>query len=179
MTEKKWTCRTCGSDVVQLAMWVKPNTGEVLEPLFDHVVPKVTAFWCDDCNTEREVDRGDRPMKAPRKLKASEVVVRLEVKPEDVSVSGSFASGEPERDREQEREVLARLNRGDEWAWFCAKVTVSWGSFSATEHLGCCSYASEEDFKKGGYYDDMVTNALEELNQQVAAAWTEIAKLTA
>lgn len=53
----KWACGACGSDKVQMAMWVKPNTGEIVEPVFDHPVPhlKVTAFWCDECNEEREL----------------------------------------------------------------------------------------------------------------------------
>lgn len=115
----------------------------------------------------------------PRKLELADVTVSFAAEPEDEPVAGQFATDEPERDRELEREILSRLGRGDEWAWFCARVTVSWGSFSATDYLGCCSYESEEDFKKGGYYDDMVSEALGELNRKVASAWAEIAPLIA
>lgn len=53
--KKKWVCAKCGSDKVQLAMWVRPNTGKILEPVFDHPVPAVTAFWCDECDAEHEL----------------------------------------------------------------------------------------------------------------------------
>lgn len=53
---KRWKCSQCGSEDVQLAMWVKPNTGDVLEPVFDHPLPAVTAFWCGACDAERELE---------------------------------------------------------------------------------------------------------------------------
>jgi len=115
----------------------------------------------------------------PRKLTAEDVEVVLTAEPEEEPVAGHFASDEPERDREMEREITSRLEAGDPWAWFCAKVEVRWNGFSGTDYLGCCSYSSEEDFRKGDYYGDMVAEALGELNRKVADAWSEIAPLVA
>jgi hypothetical protein len=54
-------------------------------------------------------------------------------------------------------------------------VTVSWGPFSASDHLGCCSYADEGDFRQpGGYFDDMIDEALEELNKIVLDAYRQL-----
>ena len=58
------------------------------------------------------------------------------------------------------------MEQGDTWAWATVPVTVSWGPFSASDHLGCCSYVDEEDFRQlGGYFDDMVDQAIEDLNE--------------
>lgn len=55
-SDVRWTCSKCGSDKVQLAVWYKPKTGEVGEPVFDHPVPSITVFWCDDCEEEHPLD---------------------------------------------------------------------------------------------------------------------------
>ena len=71
-------------------------------------------------------------------------------------------------DREVEQNILCRVQQGDAWAWAAVTVTVSWGPFAASDHLGCCSYADEADFcQPGGYFDGMVEEALAELNKTV------------
>lgn len=48
-----------------------------------------------------------------RKLTLDEVQITYEVQPEEmISVEGSFATDEPEKDREQEREIVEAVNRG-------------------------------------------------------------------
>lgn len=86
-------------------------------------------------------------------LVSKEVEVELEVLPEHSMVRGNFASGDDAADKEMETEILNRLNSGDDWAWFTAKVTarIFVGdelTIEATEYLGCCSYANEKDFSK-------------------------------
>jgi len=67
------------------------------------------------------------------------------------------------------------VEQGDVWAWVMVTVTVSWGPFSASDHLGCCSYADEEDFRQPeGYFDDMVDEALAELNKIVVDAYRRL-----
>lgn len=67
---------------------------------------------------------------------------------EDVEVYGNaIASGDDEVDREVERLIFERLDRGDIYAWFCAKVTATWRGFEGTAYLGACSYENAEDFK--------------------------------
>ncbi len=54
-TETHWICADCGSDEVSVAFWVRPNTGEIEERLFEHVVSDVTSSWCHSCDAEREI----------------------------------------------------------------------------------------------------------------------------
>src|SRR5262249_20207174 len=67
--------------------------------------------------------------------------------------------------------IREQLESGNEWAWFCARVVARWNGFEGDDYLGCCSYASGEEFcRPGGYYDDMKARALEDLNRAVSDA---------
>lgn len=92
------------------------------------------------------------------------MLIRVEIEPEEVSVRGNaMASGDDAADREAEDEILRRLDRGDVWAWCSVRVVVEHdGWVKASGWLGCCSYEDEEDFRKGGYFDDMVREVLED-----------------
>jgi hypothetical protein len=115
-----------------------------------------------------------------RKLTIDDVTVTLRAEPEDVPVRGNaVASGDDATDREVEDKIIADLERGSEWAWCCAVVEVSWGSFKNVATLGCCSYRSEEDFRASGYYDEMVSEALDGLNGGIAGILAEISPLLA
>jgi len=107
-------------------------------------------------------------------LSREEVAVCLE--PEFIPVRGNVcASGDDAFDREVERAILGRVHQGDVWAWAMVTVTVSWGPFSASDHLGCCSCADEADFRKPcGYFNDMAEEALEELNKTVFDAYRRL-----
>ena len=109
-------------------------------------------------------------------LTREEVAIRLEAEPEFIPVEGNAsASGDEAFDQEMEHSILSRLETGDVWAWAMVTVTVSWGPFSASDHLGCCSYADEEDFSQpGGYLDDMVDEALTELNKLILDAYRQL-----
>ncbi len=113
-----------------------------------------------------------------RPLTREEVTVRLQAEPESIPVEGNAcASGDDDFDREVEHNILCRLQQGDLWAWAAVTVVVSWGRFEGRAHLGCCSYADEEDFRQpGGYFDDMVAEALEELNRTVLEAYQVLKK---
>lgn len=113
-----------------------------------------------------------------RKLTLKDVKVTLRAEPEDVPVRGNaLASGDEAVDREAEDGVIAALEAGNEWAWCQAVVEVSWGNFRGVAHIGCCSYDSEEDFKKGGYYEEMVEESLSDLNDGIAKVYAEICPL--
>lgn len=84
--------------------------------------------------------------------------IELFTEPEHEDVRGHFASGDDAADRADEEAILAQLRAGNEWAWCTVGVRVSCGALSETTYLGCCSYASEEDFRQpDGYFDDMVS----------------------
>lgn len=112
-----------------------------------------------------------------RDLREDEVEFEIELLEEDVPVRGHFAGDEPEEDRKMEDEILRRLDAGDQWAWCCVKVVARWNGFEAFDTLGCCSYESEEDFKRDGYWEDMKAELLKELNEGVRAASDRIQPL--
>jgi len=43
--------------------------------------------------------------------------------------------------------------------WCYVIVTARWGCLEGSAYLGCCLYKSEEDFKGGGYYEDLKKEA--------------------
>jgi hypothetical protein len=112
----------------------------------------------------------------PRPITKEEAAIRVRAEPEHIPVEGNaLVSGDDALDREAEQEILQRLDQGDTWAWAAVTVTATWGPFAASDHLGCCSYADEADFTQpGGYYDDMVDAALDELNQTILDAYRRI-----
>jgi hypothetical protein len=90
--------------------------------------------------------------------------ITLEALPETVRVRGNaMASGDDELDRQVEDEIISRLESGDIFAWFTAKVTVSDGKNEATDYLGCCNYRDADDFRMGGYYLDMIHECIHQL----------------
>ncbi len=91
--------------------------------------------------------------------------VSFEALPEDIRVRGNaMASGDDELDKDAEDEILSRLESGDIFAWFTAKVTVRDDKGNeATDYLGCCNYRDADDFRMGGYYLDMIHECINQL----------------
>ena len=87
------------------------------------------------------------PTKKPkiRPLKASEVTFEVIVEPEEDQVSGHFATGDDDRDREIEQEIIDAFNRGDLEAWCCITVKATWEGITGADHLGCCSHLRSDD----------------------------------
>lgn len=105
--------------------------------------------------------------------------VSLIAEPEMISVRGNaLASGDDAEDRACEQAIEKRLDAGDLWAWCCVTVVVEWRGFKATDHLGACSYEDEKDFRQpGGYFDDMVRTAAEQIVDQLEQAQRDRADL--
>ena len=41
----KWICKTCGSDKIQIQMWVNPNTREIIGDCEEK------ECWCEKCQS--------------------------------------------------------------------------------------------------------------------------------
>lgn len=109
----------------------------------------------------------------------TEITYEFEALPEDM---------EPDFD---DVETLAwireQIEAGNNYAWFCAKVTARvetehYVFESNTQYLGGCSYRSREDFVNDGgqgYYTDMCKEALGSLQHELeeSAAKGEIANV--
>lgn len=111
-----------------------------------------------------------------KKLTATEVTFTITAEEEDIPVRGNaMCSDDEAADRHCEDEIIAEVNRGNTWAWCCVVVTATWGDWSASDTLGACSYDGADEFKSGGYYEDMCANALENLNADLARAYATLA----
>jgi hypothetical protein len=68
----------------------------------------------------------------------------------------------------QDYEVLKGINSG-RFMWFCAKATVYCdGREVATDYLGACCYSSFDDFRRDGYFYDMIRAACREARAALA-----------
>lgn len=93
--------------------------------------------------------------------------IELFCEPEDLQVRGNAqASGDDADDRSVEDQILADLESGNDWAWCCTHVRVTYQGNSVDQYLGGCSYASEKDFRAGDYFTDMVDECIAELNKR-------------
>ena len=108
-------------------------------------------------------------MVVTRKLEAGDINIQIECQPELIPVTGhAMASGDPEVDKAAENDILSQLADGNDWAWGAVTVSGTFHGLSASDHLGCCSYKDEQDFRKDGYFDDMVSEVVADLNRQVS-----------
>lgn len=113
-----------------------------------------------------------------RKLTREEVEIEFTAEEEDVEVRGNvIVSGDDALDKEVEDDVIRRLNLGYIEAWFSAKVTARWKGFEGVNYLGGCSYGSLKEFTDSGTYQDMINQALEELQEEVEAAFESLREL--
>lgn len=104
----------------------------------------------------------------PKKLTAAEVEFEFTAEPELDSPDGQFC--EPE----DVKWVYEQLARGNDAAWFCAKVVARWKGFEGVDYLGGCSYHSFAEFERGDYFTDMKAEALDKLNRRIAETATKI-----
>jgi len=113
-----------------------------------------------------------------RELKEDEVEFFLTCEFEPTPIEGNCSAIDDETDKKTERWIRNELADGNEWAWCCVRVVASWNGFEGDDCLGCCSYRSEEDFKKGGYYEDMKIEALYDLNRSIQRLAVKLQSLT-
>lgn len=96
---------------------------------------------------------------------------KIEALQEDLQIEGNvLASGDKAEDKMAEQSVIDQLNSGNYWAWCTIKVTAHVEGIpevEGTDYLGGCSYKSEKDFKKDGYYKDMCNTARDDLMTQL------------
>jgi len=64
------------------------------------------------------------------------------------------------------------------WGWCDVEVKASWRDFEGHAYLGACSYKDKEDFVSiSGYYEDLVEEALEDLNEKIAECFKDLQEL--
>lgn len=88
-----------------------------------------------------------------RQLTATEVVFTITTEADESSVEGHFSTDEPELDRQNERDIIARLQAGDDSAWCGVIVTATWTSPSGVVY-------KDDDSIWGCSLDDSYTEAV-------------------
>ena len=102
------------------------------------------------------------------KLPIEKCKVLVTAEPEDLAVEDYFNTENAELDNQLAQKIIDDLESGNMYAWFCARVTVSYLHMSESEYLGCCSYDSEKDFiADSGYYMDMAEEARQRLELKI------------
>lgn len=96
-----------------------------------------------------------------------DVEIEIECLNEECPIEGNCSSIDPQTDAENERKVREDYESGNEWAWCCVKVTVTCKGLTASDTLGCCSYADIQEFRESDYYIDMVDACMVDLNRQL------------
>jgi hypothetical protein len=72
-----------------------------------------------------------------------------------------MASDDDALDKKYEDMILERLDNGDVWAWAQVEVQATLPDRrTVSPHLGGCCYEDANNFKEGGYYEDMIAEAL-------------------
>jgi hypothetical protein len=106
--------------------------------------------------------KGTNNMDMTIKEKETTYNVRIIATQDDTRVRGNaLASGDEEEDRRYEDMILERLDAGDVWAWAQVEVQASLpDGRTGSAYLGGCSYDDENNFKEGGYYEDLIAEAL-------------------
>ncbi len=99
------------------------------------------------------------------------ITITLEIQEEDIPVRGNaMCSGDDEADKLDEDKIIARLEH-DLWAWCCVRIVASIDGFEGDTYLGACSYADVKDFMSpGGYYPQMVSEAIDDLKRSLGYA---------
>lgn len=108
------------------------------------------------------------------------IIYGITISEESMQVRGNVcASDDAVQDGRAEDEVLRRLRRGDMWAWCCIEVSATCNGFVGRDFLGGCNYESKEDFKRCGYYGDMMDRARADLFDKMRGAVTRGAEAVA
>jgi hypothetical protein len=138
--------------------WLDQRIGET-HPVHPEAPLYLRAAHTDEPPPESEEDRF-----VP--LTPTEVVFSLEVIREDQDLPSDEEWVTPEL----RRSIRQRLDSGDDWAWGIVGVFARSGNLIGKSYLHGCSYQNKEDFiRNSGYYEDMKSEALADLNQKTEA----------
>jgi hypothetical protein len=97
---------------------------------------------------------------------------------EHIPVRGNaLDSGDDAEDKKAEDYIIEQLNKGNLSNWFSAKISATYDNFHGVDYLGCCSYASFEEFQKDAYYTSMVEQAIEDLAGQILSRKYDLDKI--
>lgn len=102
------------------------------------------------------------------KIDRDEIEIELILHPEYEQIEGNAcACGEPDCYEAHIKPIIEDAEYNP-WAWCCVEVRATFDGVTGSDFLGGCSYKNEADFKTpGGYYEDMVNEAIERLEAEL------------
>lgn len=120
-----------------------------------------------------------------RKLTAAEVTFSVEIEADEncseTEIRGSFATDEPDMDRETADEIIRRLRRGEVEAWCGVVVTASWEhdgeTYVGRDSLWHCSLNDDYTAEVVAEHHDMREEALDDLNRTLEAECARVSSL--
>lgn len=108
-------------------------------------------------------------------LTENDVKIELIAEYDHIPVRGNaIDSGDSEYNKHVEDQIIDRLESGDVWAWASVEVRATYKGLTASTYLGACCYADEQDFINDGYYQDMVNEVVEDINNQITDLLSEV-----
>ncbi len=118
-----------------------------------------------------------------RKLTASEVTFTIEIEADDSPVRGHFATDEADLDRQQEDEIIERLDNGEVEAWCGVIVTATWEfdgqEYTGTDSLWACSLDDTYTRDNVVEYHGMKEQALDDLNATLERLYARLSAVAA
>lgn len=110
------------------------------------------------------------------------IVYEVYCLPEDLQLEGNvMQSGDEALDAQAEAEVKAQLAAGNPWAWCVIRVVARIPDvpLEGVDHLGGCSYASQDDFVADAYFEGMKQEAKKDLLRELKALLLRLDELAA
>jgi len=104
-----------------------------------------------------------------QKLAAS-ATITIHIRPEDESPNAQLEG-------DALRWVENQLDNGNPWAWCDVEIRAEYIGIQGHAYLGACAYESEDAFKAGGYFEQLCTEALDDLATrlgEIDAALSEV-----
>jgi len=77
-------------------------------------------------------------------------------------------------DIEFNKHLSKRLAAGDQWAWCAVRIRLSWGEWEGWAYRDGLQYEDQDDFLRGWEAEEMLLEALRELNARVSHAYSLI-----
>lgn len=111
------------------------------------------------------------------KLSLDQVNIRVYAETEDISVKEAARDCAPGF----EEAVRAQRRKSRTWGWCTVHIIACLKKgpvhIEGDSYLGCCSYSSKQDFiENSGYYDQMVEDAIADLQPQIQTYYENLAE---
>lgn len=108
------------------------------------------------------------------KLKKHMVQFEVSIEPEFTPIEKALGFENTGTDHSEYIKKVLDNDGQNPWLWCLVKVTAKYKQFEGVDYLGCCAYESEQDFRNGGYFEDMCDQAFDDLKNQISQTLSEL-----